>query len=411
MKTRTAAAFATSAMQKGVIAFFVVVLCAPIVMTAAFVILKKEAPAKVGTFIDRICTIKETVPQVPPLTLRSWLDRSFQDQAGNWFNHKYFLRKAFVLCNNQLYYECFEKSYMLNQTIVVGKERSLYEEYYVRDYCGMIKPFGRDSAEALVKEIRDVQSGFEKHGVTFVVLITPSKPSVYPEYIPDDYMKARKKIQRDYDNLVTFLKQYRIQYIDGREITLDARRTNAAPVFCRGSTHWNSLGALPTVDSLLYRIGELRDCVPPMLYVEALTVDEKPQGSDADLAKGLHLLFPPLAYVVPHPVIRAARASRAGSSGRTCKGTVAVIGGSFCDMVLDILEKNGMYDSIDFYYYFRTSLRTWPHDGRRESAFSAGAIDWDKDFFTKDAVVLEINEAGLPIGHVQLFLSEALKHL
>jgi alginate O-acetyltransferase complex protein AlgJ len=394
-----------SIVRKSALVFLAIVLFAPVLLTVSLVVANRGVPAPDRDFISRIWLVKEPVLKVTAFTWRSWLDRSFQDKIAAWFNHTFFLRKPFILLNNQVYYDCFKTSYMLGRTVVIGKQRSLYEEYYIRDYCGLTKPLETDSMETLVREMCEVQSALKKRGVPFVVLITPSKPSVYPEYIPDAYVRAGIKIPRNYDVLVALLERSRVQYIDGRKLTLKAKRENDAPVFCAGSTHWNSLGVLPALDSLLAGIGALGNCPRAALYIESMTIDKNPAGTDADLARGLHLLFPPLRYSAPHPVIRA------DTSGRRCKGSLVVVGGSFCVMMLDMLEKNAVFDSIDFYYYFRTALRTWPRDGKRESAYSVDSIQWDRDFFNKDAVVLEINEAGLPIGHVQMFLAEALRHL
>jgi alginate O-acetyltransferase complex protein AlgJ len=397
-----------SIVRKSVLVFLAIVLFTPVLLTVSLVAANRGVPAPDKDFISRIWLVKEPALKVTAFTAQSWMNRTFQDKFAAWFNHTFFLRKPFILLNNQAYYDCFGKSYMLGGTIVVGKQRCLYEEYYIRDYCGLTRPLGTDSMETLVRHMRDVQSLFGKRGVPFVVLVTPSKPSVYPEYIPDDYVNAGVKIPRDYDVLVALLERNRIQYVDGRKLTLKAKRENDAPVFCAGSTHWNSLGVLPTLDALVARIGVLGNCPRTALYIESMTTDKKPEGTDADLARGLHLLFPPLRYRAPHPVIRAVRPD---SSARSRKGSLAIVGGSFCEMMLDILEKNAVFDSVDFYYYFRTALRTRPYDGKRESAFSTDSIEWGKDFLNKDAVVLEINEAGLHIGHVQMFLREALERL
>jgi alginate O-acetyltransferase complex protein AlgJ len=393
-----------SLLQKSVCAFFLCLAGVPLIMTLTLAAAYRGVPAYGTGPVSKIWLVKEPVSGLPGFSLQSWMDRSFQDRAAGWFNHTFFLRKPFILLFNQAYYECFGKSYMLGRTIVVGKQGSLYEEYYIRDFCGLTHPLGNDSVRALVGEMREFQSACRRRNVPFVVLITPSKPSVYPEYIPDGFMRAGMKMPRDYDMLVAALREYGVEFVDGRKLTLAAKQANDAPVFCRGSTHWNSLGVLPSVNALVAKIRERGNCMPVSLVVDSVVVDRRPEGTDADLARGLHLLFPPLDYAAPHPVIRAVRG---GTSGRSCAGSLAIVGGSFCEMAIDMMEKNGVAGSVDFYYYFRTELRTWPSDRNREASFSVRSIDWGRDFLSKDAVVLEINEAAMHIGHVQMFLREA----
>ncbi|TEB10355.1 alginate O-acetyltransferase AlgX-related protein [Pelotomaculum propionicicum] len=143
-------------------------------------------------------------------------------------------------------------------------------------------------------------------GIASVVLITPSKASIYPEYIPDAFNKIPVGQNRNYQNFVDLLKQYDVQYLDGHEITMKQKRKSEYPLFCRGGTHWNYLGAYFTTREMILKLQELVNRSITNLECTRIELDDIPSGSDNDLALLLNVWRTPDRYPVPHPVITAA---------------------------------------------------------------------------------------------------------
>ncbi|MDA8175392.1 MAG: hypothetical protein M0018_12565, partial [Nitrospiraceae bacterium] len=271
-------------------------------------------------------------------------------------------------------------------------------------------------ATILAKQIVLVKSLCKKRGVSFLVLISPSKASVYPEYIPDKFMQRRTGAQRDYDIMTALFRRYGIDYVDGARITLNAKKGIPLPLFCRGGTHWNYLGASYTVRALVNEVGRLKGMHLANISWDGIRVSSRPEdgdGSDRDLADGLNLAMPPYNYKVPYPDFKTVL-----PGGKISRCSIAMVGDSFSHIVLVLLNLAHSFSSMDFYYYYRRDLWTFPQDIARETAFRARDIDhrtqyidWQRDFFDKDAVILEINEAAFSSPYIKAFLDDAVKHL
>ncbi|MDA8157086.1 MAG: hypothetical protein M0Z52_11670 [Actinomycetota bacterium] len=347
-------------------------------------------------------------------TAKSWLAGTFQAGFSKGFGGGFPFRRQYILFCDQLYYWLFKKSYMEN--IVIGKQDWLYELDYIKDYCNLMPAMSADNANNLAKEIALVKSLFKKRGVAFLVLISPSKASVYPEYIPDEFMERKTGAQRDYDIMTALFRQYGIDYVDGARITRNAKMGISLPLFCRGGTHWNYLGASYTVRELVNEVGRLKGMRLANISWDGIRVSSRPEdgdGSDRDLADGLNLAMPPYNYKVPYPDFKTVL-----PGGKISRCSIAMVGDSFSHIVLVLLNLAHSFSSIDFYYYYRRDLWTFPQDIARETEFRAQAIDhrtqtidWDRDFFSKDAVLLEINEAAFSSPYIKAFLDDAVKHL
>ena len=260
----------------------------------------------------------------------------------------------------------------------------------------------QEHAEAHVKAIAEIQDRLGQHGMAFVLLISPSKAAIYPEFIPDIFCRSPKSASRDYENFVPLLDKYKINYVDGHAVTLAAKTREQAPVFSRGGTHWNYLGAYYTVERLLEMIEALTRQSIGRLSLQDLEIDHKPSGTDKDLAELLNLISPPYNYLVPHPTI--VREGPAQDLGKA-----VFVGGSFIWTVLDILNFTNIFQSMDAYYYYKLLLKSYP--AKTSRSIDVSQIDWNKDILTSQVLVLEINETNFSNEYVSAFLSDILGYL
>ena len=70
----------------------------------------------------------------PELDILGVMDSSFQSEFQSWFGQHLGMRGRLVLMNNQLDYALFSKTRMSNTEIVIGKDRWLYEESYIKEW-------------------------------------------------------------------------------------------------------------------------------------------------------------------------------------------------------------------------------------------------------------------------------------
>ena len=372
-------------------------------------------PASVK-IVPKLVTVKLSLPQPfggdlrgvtideprPSLSLHSWLTRDFQDQFSKWFNQSYG-KSFFVRMGNQLNYSLFDKSYMHKpRGIIIGRHGWLYEDPYIKDYCNPRPTMPLGFMDNWVKEIAELQSLLARKGVTFLLLITPSKAAIYPEYIPSNLCDAGPSSKRSYDDFVPLLDKHHVNYVDGHVITQQATRIDKPPLFCQGGLHWNYLGAFYTVRMLIDELNGLLHRNAGRLGLEAVNVDHTPTDTDKDLAELLNLFFPPLDYVVPHPVI-----SKKG--GTEDLGRAIIVGTSFNWIAIDLLNTHKIFKQIDFFYYYTVGLLSFP--GQRSLPIDVARIDWENTILKSDVIILEVNEVDVTAGHASAFVSDALQHL
>jgi len=379
-----------------------VVFFLPLILVMVFAMFHKPSLASdLGSDRLGLSGVLEARPE-PAVSFSNWLDHTLQGHFDEQFSRAYGGRALFVRLGNQIYYSLFEKSYMQDQSIIVGKHRQLYERWYIEDYCKIRPPMGREVVAARARQIRELQSELQNRGIPLIILITPNKASIYPEDIPEGFCGSPKFSSRDYDSFMSEFAARHVQYVDGRSITLAARASAAVPLFCQGGTHWNGLGAYYTARQLTERIGAATRASVGPLFIQRLTVDQNPPEIDRDLAALLNLAVPPYDYPAPHVMVE----QRPGSGQL---GKAVFVGGSFNWTLLDLLNKAKVFREIDFYYYYKLALETFPV--RTSKSVDRAVIDWRKDVLSAQVLVLEINESNFHSEYIPAFLADLLQFL
>ena len=93
---------------------------------------------------------------------------------------------------------------------------------YIKDYCNPRPPIPLSLMESRVREIAELQDLLARRGVTFLLLITPSKAAIYPEYIPSNLCHAGPSSNRGYYDFVPLLDKHHVNYVNGHVITEQA---------------------------------------------------------------------------------------------------------------------------------------------------------------------------------------------
>lgn len=341
-------------------------------------------------------------PPWPVLSFQSWATGEFQEGYEKWLGYNFGFRGYWIRTYNQIAYSLFkEASQGADDKIIVGKKDQLFERAYIDEYFNYIPPAAISDLAAKAQRIKRLQDLLQQRGIASIVLITPSKASIYPEYIPDAFNIPVKQ-ERNYPNFVNFLKQYDVQYVDGHEITAEQKRKSEYPLFCRGGTHWNYLGAYYTTREMILKWQEQVNQSMTNLGCTRVDIDDNPTGSDKDLAYLLNLWRTPDRYPTPHPAITAAPG--------VFKPNVLFVGGSFAGLIVQTLAQNGVCSNIDYYFYYNKRLVC--EDGGKElkEAGLLDKLDWERDVFGRDIIVLEVNEQNIP-NMGSGFIEDALSKL
>lgn len=342
----------------------------------------------------------------PKFSLDEFINGDYQKNFTTFFNQQFALRDVFVKTTNQLYYDLFAKSYMNGNSMVIGRDNSIFEKYYLDDYIvNNMKP---DEIAEVADDIVYLQQKLMEHGKMFCVVITPTKVRTMPETVPEQYAPYIKEGYGSYDRLIAALQEHEVDFIDGQAILLADKQQNGRLLFTQGGTHWNEYGTSLMIDAMYKFLNERYDTALVMPELVSLTEDMQPTyDKDSDLYELLNL-WRPAKFKASHP--QWAVNLLPGKQ----KYSMAIVGGSFCWNITDVAQLFGQFEPIDvYYYYFMGNVHF--SDGQREerpvlSSLEEDAAAWRNALLAHDVIFLEINGAT-PLSATQKFLAAARKFL
>jgi alginate O-acetyltransferase complex protein AlgJ len=343
--------------------------------------------------------------KVPPASLASWQTGELQKGLNTLASENFAGREALIRFYDQVLYETFHKSYMYLEYIIRGKHGDLFERNYLISYGRYPWPAAKEGTEALAVMMKYLSDRLKELGSCFVLVITPSKASIYPEDIPDRFLEKVKNGERpanDYEILVPLLKKYDVPYVDGREITLEHKEALPVRAFPRTGTHWSRAVAFFTTVALLKTIGRETGREMPQISESIESISRTPDYADDDLWSLMNLIQrPKQRYLRPGFLLPDNWPKRTG--------ILTIVGGSFVGEIVSDLEVAQVFERINYYYYFKLSRRRFP--GEVVSAVDENAIPWQEDFWRTRGVVLEVNETAITTRHVPAFLLAELTAL
>jgi hypothetical protein len=319
----------------------------------------------------------------PEARLNSWFEGNFQTDFEKWLQQVYYLRKPLVRTANQIDFSLFsEIPFKESHQIILGKENTLYQAPYIDAH------FGRDVLpESQLAEfaagLGRLQNHLEGHGVRFLFFITPSKASIEPDFIPDHLtVRSKGPARTNYEMLRPLLDRHGVHTLDGHALTASLKKVSGYPVFPKGGVHWNHYASFRVTQELVTKLEALLGRKMINLKLEGVTWERRSTGSDVDLARLANLWRPSVFYTSnPYPKVLREIPPEA------VRPSVLLVGGSFLDLPVHWLRENGVLrEDTDYDFYLKKNK------GRIE--------DLRREVLTRDAVILETNEAAIGFrGH------------
>jgi len=351
----------------------------------------------------RMGHLKGILPQTDytPFSWSAVFNAKYQASVGRFFDNEFFGRPGLIELTDELYFRLFKISPMKSTLAVVGKKETLFEDLYWNEY--VLNRVRKEQLLPLIINLKQMQELYRSRGKGFVVVITPSKASVYPELLPAGWERRYDPRPRGYDQFLPLLREQGIHYVDGHAIATTARDSSDVPVFPKGGIHWGAYTAFLTANAV---IAELQSQGKPLqlLHYTNYRVLNTPPEQDADILQLLNLMFPWHYPVVdfdikPVPV-----------TGH--RPNMVIVGGSFIWRMTDFLNDSRQFSEIDCFYYYKVRKKSF-YDGKsRIISEPVQSVDFDREIFAADNLVLEINESfisNIP-NHLDKFTTDALQH-
>ena len=328
----------------------------------------------------------------PSWAFAGWWSGTFQKDFEAWFDENLGFRGYFIKIDNQIGYSVFhDASSKAVDRPVLGLKGMLYEEAYVQALNGSAIPAEADLA-ALAARLRRLEDAFAARDIPFVFVVSPSKAALYPEYVrPEFLLPKARRLPTTYERFVRELQREGVRYVDGHAILAREKARGAPLLYPPGGIHWSTYGAHFVVRAIWSEFEKQLARPLVMLRCDSLSLDARPlpggvEPDETDMERLLNAVkIDHGGWKYAHPTLVS------DSTANTFRPRLLLVGDSFGWQLTRILARQEMVATIDYYYYFKKHWRiTSPSP--KPAAMPPRRVDWDKDVFSADAILLEVNE-------------------
>ncbi len=335
-------------------------------------------------------------PQEVPLSRAAVLSGRYQSTLAENYNVRFTGRELMIRCINEVYLRLLRTS---SASVLVGPHFSLLETAYAEEYC--LARHDADAFRTLADDLRRLQDFCDARGTAFALVITPSKAAIYPESLPACWRERYQPGARDYDLLLPLLRARDIRFVDGHRLAAEMKPAARVPLFPLGGVHWGATTGLAATDALLELLAGQGLNVQPIRYADT-RLSWQPAGEDADMASLLNTV-----ETLRYPVSVVTVAPQEPTGGE--RPTAVFIGGSFLWKILYPLAASRQFSEMEYYFYYKEDKFSAVRGEVHLVAAPAPELDFPRDVFAADALVLELNEQTIyGQRHLTAFLQDAL---
>lgn len=192
----------------------------------------------------------------PKFSLKSFMKGAYQTQLDKYLSENIGFREFFIRNYNQLTWSLFHKSN--NETIFVGKDDWLFNDYVMNHYMGKaLYGYAQDEGEmtrkmlADARRLQNMQTVLENYGVNLFVCIAPSKDMVCEENLPMIKENERETTIRAIDFYPPLFDSLGIHYLNFSDYFIQIRDTVSFPLYYKSSSQWTNLAATYMSDTLI----------------------------------------------------------------------------------------------------------------------------------------------------------------
>lgn len=345
--------------------------------------------------------------QRPPLRLADVGSEEFQRRFSRWFDKNYGIRPTAARIDNSINYHVFHET-RAEQPVKVGPSQMLFLNEQLWFHNRHDDP--RAGIERFARAARKAQDLLAARGKSLVVMVIPSKTTVYRESVPSEWTlplpTPRPCDEQVYGAFVRQLVREGVTFVDGRALVdREFPPEKRDRVYSRTGRHLNAVPACRLVqDALdLARPQVQGATIPPIdcSYTMGPATDFV-QGEETDLHRLLNIWTPrpnvPIAYMTLPP-------ERIPVSERA---DLLVVGSSFAWRTVFEAERNKAFGRIHLFYYNKTVV---DRDGRPFYPVpSPKSEEWRRLVFEKKVFLLPTPEEFLP-DHNGDFLQELIDAL
>ncbi|MBT5876448.1 MAG: hypothetical protein HOH43_23695 [Candidatus Latescibacteria bacterium] len=195
----------------------------------------------------------------------------------SYFNKYHVFRKDLISWYAKTHLEILGVS--SNNRVVVGSEGWLFLNEFdeAMTYFRGMKPFREEDLSAWRQALEAKRDWLERRGIRYLFVVAPNKHSIYGEYIPEDYNKARETSRLD--QLSAELRaNSKVRLVDSR-LALN-REKATVDLYYRRDYHWNDLGAFIAYGQIALALQEM---FPDIVPISASELESELRTDPMDL--------------------------------------------------------------------------------------------------------------------------------
>ncbi len=226
-------------------------------------------------------TEKRVMAQMPTLNFTR-LDSilKFPQEYESYFNDNFGFRNILTYWNAMIRLKLFHMSPI--KSVIVGKNGWLFYDgdacsdgVPIASYRGLVS-YSQKNLEAIRKNIEAQKKWLEERGIRYLIVIAPDKPTIYPEYMPDNIKVARAYTRTD--QLIEYLKKSgsKMQILDLRDELRNAK--SQYPVYYKTDHHWNRFGGFLAAQAIVRELAPYYPGLEPFSLSNYEVTAEKTKG-------------------------------------------------------------------------------------------------------------------------------------
>lgn len=211
-------------------------------------------------------TEKRVLADMPAFSLRNYA--AFPREFEAYLNDHFPLRSQLIRLHSLFEYQLFHR--FADSNVMIGKQdwffynpRKSDEKNAIMDYKGISAPS--------VEELGQIQSDLEgfkdwlaEKGIDFVIVLSPNKARIYPEYLPGNVKRLSNRDRAD--SIAAFLKENSsLHVVYSGEVLEKAKGDN--PLYYMHDDHWNDYGAYLAADQYWYEMSGSHIPAPELEFV------------------------------------------------------------------------------------------------------------------------------------------------
>jgi hypothetical protein len=189
-----------------------------------------------------------------------------KEEFDAWLNDNIGFRSYFVGIHAMLKVKFLHMS--TNPTVHFGKEDwYFYTPDHNLDIAKGKYPLTDEMLQKIAFNQQAISDYYRKQNITYFLLLTPSKASIYPEYISGGNYGIR---ETPIDIVTNYLKTYTTVNVINSKLYL-INDKNKGLVFQKRNTHWTTLGSYAAYKAILERMNEAGHMDDQPVTVEVIT--------------------------------------------------------------------------------------------------------------------------------------------